>query len=190
MDVYRAYFRDHPEFDTTNLRQAAPNLPCPRVDRAFLALTGQYALDHNFGWPRKQPPAAPIDLESGAGFQPARAGWKPASLGTLEITGVGGGDWTFKIASGRLVDRGRCDSPMVTIRLRSDTLSALVTGRLGIEEALQAGRILLAAPSELAESGVELLNTIVAQLRSPPKVNGTHRADHAAGLLTQGEKSS
>jgi thioester reductase-like protein len=190
MDVYRAYFRDHPEFDTTNLRQAAPGMTCPRVDRTFLALTGQYALDHNFGWPRKQPPAAPVDLESGAGFQPARAGWKPAPLGVLEITGVGGGAWTLELASGHLLHRGRCEAPAVTIRLRCDTLSALMAGRLSIDEALRAGRILLAASPDLAEAGVELLRTIVTQLKPPPKLNGAHRPEPARSLLAQGEKTS
>jgi nucleoside-diphosphate-sugar epimerase len=189
MDVYRAYFRDHPEFDTANLRQAAPDAPCPRVDRAFLALTGQYALDHNFGWPRKQPPAAPIDLETGAGFQPARAGCKSAPLGVLEITGVGGGAWTFELASARPVQRGRCDSPAAAIRLRGDTLSAVVAGKRSVDEALRAGRILLAASPELCEAGVELLQAIVAQLKAPPKMNGAHRADPARSLLAQGEKS-
>jgi hypothetical protein len=128
-------------------------------------------------------------LESGAGFQPARADWKPVSLGTLEITGVGGGAWTFELASARLVQRSRCDSPAAAIRLRGDTLSAVVAGKLSIDEALRAGRILLAASPELCEAGVELLQAIVAQLKSPPKVNGAHRADSARSLLAQGEKS-
>lgn len=190
MDVYRAYFRDHPEFDTTNLRQAAPHLPCPSVDRALLARTGQYALDANFGWPRFQPPAAPIDLESRLGVQAGLAAWKPGPLCVLEVTGVGGGAWTFELANAAApLHRGRTDKPAATIRLRSDTLAALVAQRFGVSDALAAGRILLATTPDHAEAAVAMLESVVAQLKTPVKANGTHHPAASRSLLAHGEKT-
>ncbi len=67
MEIYRAYFRDDPAFDQTNLTRAIPQLPCPKVDRDLLVRTGSYAMDTNFGWPR---PPLPHHLLRG------RTGWK------------------------------------------------------------------------------------------------------------------
>jgi nucleoside-diphosphate-sugar epimerase len=181
MDVYRAYFRDHPEFDTTNLRQAVPHVPCPPVDRAMLARTGKYALDHNFGWPRTQPPPAPVeidrttDLRSVASnfdgpevrrtrtFQPVRV----AQACIVEITGVGGGASTFDLESQQFLDRGRCENPAATIRLRSDTLAALAASDLTVDQALQSGRVLIAATPRESHLAVELLLSIASEARLP-----------------------
>jgi thioester reductase-like protein len=175
MDVYRAYFRDHPEFDTTNLLQAAPHLPCPRVDRQLLARTGQYALDTNFGWPRRQPPAVPIDVDRSIGFQPVRQRESSPVLVVLEVTGVGGGAYTFDLASAHPLERGRADSAAATIRLRSDTLAELASGRVASASALAAGRVMIAGTADYVDACAELLTQFVSQLKKPTKVNGTHR---------------
>ena len=37
MEVYNSYWREDPQFDTSNTRAAAPHLPCPMVDRDDVA---------------------------------------------------------------------------------------------------------------------------------------------------------
>lgn len=49
MAVYRAYWRDDPQFDDTNTVTAAPHLPCPELDDAMLLRMAKYAIDSNFG---------------------------------------------------------------------------------------------------------------------------------------------
>ncbi|MDZ7618484.1 MAG: SDR family oxidoreductase, partial [Patescibacteria group bacterium] len=49
MDIYRAYWRDDPQFDQTNTRWAAPHLPCPHVERDMLMLMAQRAIQSRFG---------------------------------------------------------------------------------------------------------------------------------------------
>ena len=49
MDVYGAYLRDDPQFDPTNARWAAPDLPCPLVDRDMLIMMARRAIQSRFG---------------------------------------------------------------------------------------------------------------------------------------------
>ncbi len=49
MSVYRAYWRDDPQFDQTNTRRAAPHLPCPTVDRRMLMMMAHRAICSRFG---------------------------------------------------------------------------------------------------------------------------------------------
>jgi thioester reductase-like protein len=57
MNVYRAYWRDDPQFDQTNTCWAAPHLPCPRVDRDLLMLMARRAIHSRFGRGPKLSPA-------------------------------------------------------------------------------------------------------------------------------------
>lgn len=56
MQVYRAYWRDDPEFDATATRRAVPDLPSPAVDQATIRRLCRFAIATNFRWP----PAAPM----------------------------------------------------------------------------------------------------------------------------------
>jgi hypothetical protein len=55
MRVYETYFESDPEFDTSHARRLCPDLPCPSVDLALLKKLARFAVDENFGWPRKLP---------------------------------------------------------------------------------------------------------------------------------------
>jgi len=183
MDVYRAYFRDHPEFDTTQLQRTAPHLPCPAVDRAMLAVMGRYAIDANFGWPRTPPPALPLEWRAGDVSPPVSG-----NACVLEITGVGGGAWSYDLSAIARSTRGRVENPSATIRLRSDTLAALAARRVELQDALLAGRVVItAASSEHAESANELLAQLVAQHRPATKTNGVHHPAPVRQLQTHGE---
>ncbi|MGE5293767.1 MAG: SDR family oxidoreductase [Solirubrobacterales bacterium] len=47
--VYRAYWRDDPQFDRTNTIAAAPHLPCPTVDYDMLVTMARFAIRSRFG---------------------------------------------------------------------------------------------------------------------------------------------
>jgi thioester reductase-like protein len=51
MEVYRAYWRDDPEFDVTATSRAAPDLPAPPLDEATLRRLCRFAIDARFQWP-------------------------------------------------------------------------------------------------------------------------------------------
>jgi thioester reductase-like protein len=163
MDVYRAYFRDHPEFDTANLQAAAPDLPCPVVDRSLLARTGKFALDANFGWPRTLPPAPPINIDSLLAEFAVSRNVMASFPCTLEITGCGGGTWTFDLARspGEMTQRGRTDQARAVLRLRSDTLARLAQGGITVEQALTAGRIMVAAAPCEANAALDFLKHLL-----------------------------
>jgi len=49
MSVYRAYWRDDPQFDQRNTLWAAGHLPCPHVDRKMLLKMARWAIESRFG---------------------------------------------------------------------------------------------------------------------------------------------
>jgi nucleoside-diphosphate-sugar epimerase len=52
MEVYRAYWRDDPKFDDSNLAAVVP-LPCPQMDAAALTRLARYAIEGDFGRARR-----------------------------------------------------------------------------------------------------------------------------------------
>ena len=50
MEVYNSYWREDPQFDTTNTQFAAPHLPCPLVDRTMLRHLTRIAIANKFSW--------------------------------------------------------------------------------------------------------------------------------------------
>ncbi len=58
--VYNSYWRDDPQFDTTNLQAACPHLPCPTMDEKLLSMLSVKAMEMDFKWrdrPIKREPA-------------------------------------------------------------------------------------------------------------------------------------
>ncbi len=55
MSVYRAYWRDDPQFDQRNTHWAAGHLPCPQVDRQMLMRMARWAIDSRFGRAARPP---------------------------------------------------------------------------------------------------------------------------------------
>lgn len=51
--VYDSYWRDDPEFDTTNLQAACPHLPCPKMDSELLLMLSSKAMELDFRWKDK-----------------------------------------------------------------------------------------------------------------------------------------
>lgn len=50
MEVYHSYWKDDPEFDSSNTIAALPHLPCPLVDREMLIRLSRAAIERSFNW--------------------------------------------------------------------------------------------------------------------------------------------
>jgi hypothetical protein len=160
MDVYRAYWRDDPDFDISNTLAAAPHLPCPMVDDDMLMLMAKYAILSNFGKPRPRPVRPDFDVQRH--LQPLlhlheKAGPNGAEspcLG-LQVNGPGGGQWKLLLASRRLAaaERGISGHCTAVFHLTSKTFHRLAAQRLTVAQALREGRVRIEgnglAPHEL-----------------------------------------
>jgi len=147
MKVYEAYWRDDPVFDRTNTLAAAPDLPCPVIDKALLLRMCQYAVKSNFGWPIAPSRIPPIDVGSVVqnACQPSLInGTRPTVVG-LVITGPGGGDWELQVIGNDIVEANEGLTPRchTIIRLGSHTLKEISDGHCIALDALQIGRLSL-----------------------------------------------
>ncbi len=57
MEVYHSYWKDDPEFDSSNTINALPDLPCPLIDRKMLTHLSHVAMQQGFNWrdPKVEP---------------------------------------------------------------------------------------------------------------------------------------
>jgi thioester reductase-like protein len=144
MGAYRAYWRDDPEFDTTNTARAAPHLVACDVGFATLLRTAQFALEANFGWPRPQPVRPEFDVEEHLrGVLPIELG--PNGAGglrvALQVNGPGGGQWTLAVNDcGPVSARpGLADDPDAILYLNSKTFRRCVLGQIDLRRAAGLG---------------------------------------------------
>lgn len=142
MATYTAYWRDDPEFDTSNTLTAAGHLPCPLVDAAMLRRLCDFAVAANFGWPRPSIPRPAFDVERDLGGGPTPGGVGGAADAVLDVTGPGGGSWTLDVAESR--PRLRLpESAAARVHLSSHTLDEIRRGRLTADEAFRRGRLVV-----------------------------------------------
>jgi hypothetical protein len=153
MTVYRAYWKDDPTFDQSNVRSALPDLPCPEMDKTVIRRMCRYAIDSNFGWPRVIPKKPEFDLharlkpvEGASLLNPAGStgGHSRVHLG-LQINGPGGGEWELTLDEGRLVSArpglsARCTA---TYYLNVATFERLADSRSEAHKAIGTGRVVI-----------------------------------------------
>jgi thioester reductase-like protein len=169
MEVYRAYWRDDPEFDRTDLTRAAPHLPCPNVDFDMLLRTSRYALKTNFGWPRRpsvRPEFDVLDHLEGALSMHGSPLTPRSDLPRvgMQINGPGGGQWTL------LADRGGAPvaaEPGITagdplLYVNAKTFHQLVLGEITVDQAAQLGRLVTEGNSAAREQVLNTLRAITA----------------------------
>ncbi|NCX99886.1 MAG: hypothetical protein EBX35_15260 [Planctomycetia bacterium] len=138
MDVYRAYWRDDPVFDTANTRSAAPDLPAPPVDEPLIRRLCSFAIDNRFRWPpagRRQPLAAARPLLEGLlGAAEWTAPQTDRVIG-LAATGPGGGQWTIAMEPGQplALHMGLPAAAAPTCWLAASALTELIEGRATLE---------------------------------------------------------
>lgn len=148
MDVYRAYWRDDPEFDCQATLAAAPHLPCPEVDQEMLVRTSLYALQTNFGWPK--PPVVPPEFDVAAHLgsvlpavpECSGVGARLIHVG-LQVNGPGGGQWTLLVDGTRPVaaEPGLAANLQALVYLNSTTYQHCVRGRLTAQQAGRLGHV-------------------------------------------------
>lgn len=148
MEVYRAYWRDDPDFDRTNTAEAAPHLSCPAVDSEMLIRTARFALTTNFGWPRPQPVLPEFDvlehLDGVLGVCPhddrKRSGLTRIGL---QVNGPGGGQWTLVVDEDRPVaaEVGLRSDQETLLYLNTKTFEQCVRGQLDPKGAARLGRL-------------------------------------------------
>jgi nucleoside-diphosphate-sugar epimerase len=59
MQVYESYFQSDPPFDRQQASAVASRLICPAIDYEMLSRLSDWAIQANFGWPKRQLPELP-----------------------------------------------------------------------------------------------------------------------------------
>jgi len=146
--VYRSYWRDDPDFDTSNTRALLPDLPCPEMTDARLTLLCEYAMKANYGFPppRSKPlEFSPRDWMERHGIRSEKRLAEETDehrLG-LVVTGPGGGSWAVSLdEQGKFFFTVGGNEGAASARLSSDSFLQLVSGRISLREALGQGRVL------------------------------------------------
>ncbi len=166
--MYRAYWRDDPQFDRTHTVAAAAHLPCPTVDYEMLMHMARFAIRTYFG---KRPQLSePTDGDIrvhmqrllAAGNLPTDEDSQPTHLG-LEVQGHGGGQWKLLAHDGRIfaAEDGICDRCGAVFQLTSDTFSRLAAREMSVSQAIRQGRVVIAGNGMRPAAMEALLQTVV-----------------------------
>jgi thioester reductase-like protein len=189
--IYRTYFRDDPVFDCRNTTAATPHLPCPVMDRSALVRLGRRAIAERFGAGKRHggPPVSDaaefleqrFELTSPFALLGDDRSTRRADRWSLCVTGSGGGTWTCGVDDGGVCELTPGFAPNVRkcIRLNSSTWAELVSGRLGIVEAVYSGLLHVEGPTPTGSSWraaeAELLAILGLLLRPASDVESTTR---------------
>ena len=160
IEIYRAYWRDDPQFDDAQRAAAAP-LACPEMDAAMLLRLARFAIEGNFGRARSRKVRSEWDLHQHVHRLPHRHGrLAPNVVGNhclgLDVKGPGGGQWKLLLTDGRLTGTEDGLSPQCSavFRLDAPTFVALGARKLAAAEAVRSGRLVVdgngLAPAQLA----------------------------------------
>lgn len=147
MSVYRNYWKDDPTFDTTNTTAAAPHLPCPELDAVTIMKMCRFAIETNFGWPRKIPSLPEFDVQkqlADLASAPGGTNGRQIHLG-LQVNGRGGGQWELALEDGRIHSAvpGVSSKCTATYYLNSATLQRMCRQETSAEAAVNTGRVVI-----------------------------------------------
>lgn len=189
MQMYQAYWRDDPEFDTANTQRAVPHLPCPDVDSDVMGRLATYAIENNFGWPVPPPLVPPFDVgdqlrstvKSRADGN-ATAGIEQNRV-ALDVAGPGGGQWTLTIEGQNVIEiaDGVIDRTIPVVYMTSGTFARLASQELTAEQALRIGGLVL-SPAQLAPPTV--LGAVDVATGTVPPLSSTQAPNR--GILAVG----
>jgi Male sterility protein/SCP-2 sterol transfer family len=161
--IYNSYWRMDPEFDCSNIQNAAPHLPCPAVDYELLLKLSRVVIAENFPGPAKK--AATLDGDAGAFIQPwtETATTSPGErLIGLDIRGPGGGQWQLVVDDGQLVavEPGLHAERSSVIQTDVGTFVSAMQGEVSWNAALASGAITLSGQSFPAGELIQLLDQL------------------------------
>jgi thioester reductase-like protein len=148
MLVYRSYWGDDPEFDTSNTIAAAPHLPCPVINGELLQRQCRYAIEANFGWPKPRPVKVQMVVRDcvqelmntlGTSEPDAAADWQAGCC----VNGNGGGQWVLEFRDGKIVRaaEGLTDVCSIFCYLNSDTFEKIHQKSTTIQQAFVCGHL-------------------------------------------------
>jgi thioester reductase-like protein len=149
--VYESYWREDARFDRRNTERLLPDKPCPQVDRELLMRLCRFALDSNFGFPKKFYSAPEF---SASQWLRGRTDSRWSSLSaectlTLICTGAGGGEWTIgRRENGALACCPGNRGGGHWLRIRTSQLHRIVAGLLLPGLARDTGVLATSAGSE------------------------------------------
>ena len=144
LETYRPYFRNHPEFDTSNARGALPDLPCPTLAGSRLEQLVRYA-------------AGELGL-NGTNGQLALL----LCLGGTEEAQL---DLTDPLAA-RPADPGAQGGARARATCSRATLERLIDGLITVEEAIYSGRLAIEGDRHGLPGAIGLLEAFVGSERS------------------------
>ncbi len=148
IEIYRAYWRDDPQFDDAN-RTAAVPLPCPTMDKAMLLRLARFAIQGNFGRAHARNRLAHFDIHQHVHTLASRQRLLAGVIGNhclgLNVTGPGGGQWKLLLRDGHLMETEDGLGPQCSavFRLDSPTFLALGTHKLLAADAVRSGRVVI-----------------------------------------------
>ena len=169
MGVYQSYWRDDPTFDDTNVREAAPHLPCPVMNFAPLLRMSMFALENGFGWPKPKPILPPVDFQERLSklVRPASAEGQSKMFG-LQMTGQGGGEWTLRVTgdgTGILnVLPGLPPTRLPRLYFSTEIWGRLNTAQMTPGDALAGGSVLIESFPECSAPSEDFFKKILGTL--------------------------
>jgi nucleoside-diphosphate-sugar epimerase len=155
VDAYRGYMADDPEFDTSQLCHALPDLVQPVVDHDSLVRTLAFAIEHRFRDPTIVIPRhhddgaveATLDRVTMSGSAFALPGRDVAGPWSLRLSGLGGGVWLFGETSP--VSERSADS---WAHLTVATWQSLLKKELTLGQAIQSGILLISGAKDQCQA--------------------------------------
>ena len=146
VEIYRAYWRDDPQFDRTNTVVATAHLPCPTVNYELLTRMAAVAIQTNFGRRPEHSRSACLDVRAhmqrltDANDILETSGSRFTHLG-LQVSGPGGGQWKLLVRDGRVLaaEDGIGERCGVVFHLTSDMFHRLAAREMSVSQAVSRG---------------------------------------------------
>lgn len=166
MLIYRSHWRDDPIFDRTNIARVAPHLPCPEMDYDLLMRVARYPIERNFGLLKHEAVQRPLNIQQRLDRFLCRPvpTCQDRQCISLQINGAGGGQWSLLVGDGSIegaeLGLGPVDAPICY--LNAATFDLLARRQIGIQQAIDCGRVFLQVPRHLQQDVTEVLEQVVS----------------------------
>jgi thioester reductase-like protein len=152
MKVYQAYWRNDPEFDTTNV-VACGCPPCPNWDESRLRTLCRFAIERNFFWPRGESVTPDFDVTALLRARLETVNGTPIATDRcvdLQVNGCGGGQWHMLFQHGdvRAFSEGLSDASISRAYTSVTALAALARREKSMEDLLRDGALVIQSKAD------------------------------------------
>jgi len=174
MQVYEAYFNCDPTFDNSRARATCPQLPCPVVDSELLKKLADFAIAHNFGWPKVKLSVVPHSAlrtalrELPPTVEPHKFCFElrllgPGALELLRFTRVAGRWHALDGKEGALTNHNGA-TPPASLTIPMDTLADCFNGKTSLALAFEQGCCIM--EGQLPEDWLALIEHWMEDIRT------------------------